>query len=180
MANFNKMPLEQSGESTDAQGQNQSTQSAKQAALRYLSLRAYGKKELCLKLRRRFSQQASQNATDEMERLGLICDQDFAVEKAKGMAQRKKSPTEIRRTLRQLGIEESLAEKAVQELEIDEGKAALQLVEKKYMHAIAGGQHQKVMAALARRGFAHKHITWAVQNAINSLGQSAENGVEEP
>ncbi|MDL2294219.1 RecX family transcriptional regulator [Ruminococcaceae bacterium OttesenSCG-928-D13] len=95
------------------------TRKASDAALRYLSLRAYGEQELYQKLLGRFDEHSAAAAVAKMCELDLLDDGTFAREKAKGMATRGKSPREIRQKLEHLGIDRQLAALAVSELEID-------------------------------------------------------------
>ncbi|MDL2327761.1 recombination regulator RecX [Ruminococcaceae bacterium OttesenSCG-928-A11] len=141
------------------------TRKASDAALRYLSLRAYGEQELYQKLLGRFDEHSAAAAVAKMCELDLLDDETFAREKAKGMAQRGKSPREIRQKLAALGIDRQVAAAAVDELEIDGADAALAIIRKSYMEKLCAGQHQKVMAALARRGFSHGEISRALAAA---------------
>lgn len=141
------------------------TRKAKDAALRYLSLRGYGEEELYRKLCLKYDEHTAAAAVAAMVELELLDDKHFAQEKAKGMARRGKSPFEIRRKLAALGIDRVLAEEAVAALEMDGNAAALAVVEKSYMDKLAAGQTQKVKAALARRGFSYGEIAYAITAA---------------
>ncbi len=145
------------------------TRKAADAALRYLSLRAYGQNELYNKLLLRYDEHSAAAAVAKMVDAGLLDDNNFAIEKAKGMAQRGKTPLEIRQKLLSLGLDKQLVAQAVQEIDIDTAQMALELVQKRYMDALEKGQHQKVMAALARRGYSHKDIKAALNAAEEEI-----------
>ncbi len=152
---------------------------AKEAALRYLSLRAYGERELYTKLSQRYEEHACAAAIAEMCELELLCDETFAIEKAKGMAERGKTPFEIRQKLAAIGIDRDLAQRTVDALDIDGAAAALRLVEKRYMDSLRAGGRQKVMAALARRGFAYRDIVQALEQA-GQKWEAEETWMEAP
>lgn len=165
------------GELTDTQliqlKDNSDLRKAKDQALRYLSLRAYGERELYDKLLLRYDEHTAAAAVAKMVELELLCDETFALEKAKGMAERGKSPMEISRKLSSLGIDRFLVEQIVRSLDIDGSAAALAVIRKSYLHKLENGDHQKVMAALARRGFSHGEIREAIGAATETIQQSA-------
>ncbi len=149
------------------------TRRAAAAALRYLSLRAYGEEELYQKLLLRTDEHSAAAAVAKMREMGLLDDAAFAAAKAKGMAERGKSPAQIRRTLYALGIEAELADAAVEALDIDGAGAALAVLRKSYAGKLRAGERDKVMAALARRGFSHRDIKRAVEAAAQELEDEA-------
>ena len=147
----------------------------KDAALRYLSLRAYGEKELYQKLLLRYDEHSCAAAIASMRELELLNDEQFSKAKAEGMAGRKKTGREIRMKLYSLGIERQVADDAVDALSIDGAEIALQMIEKKYIQALQSGEKQKVMAALARRGFSYSEIQQAMQKALLACGENSED-----
>ena len=142
------------------------TRKASDSALRYLSLRAYGEMELYRKLLLKYDEHTSAAAVGKMKELDLLCDETFAAAKAEGMAQRGKSPLEIKRKLLSLGIDAQLAENALSSLQLDGVQAALAVVRKKYIEKLQNGDIEKVKAALARRGFSHQEIRRALELAL--------------
>lgn len=148
------------------------TRKAKDAALRFLSLRAYGEKELYGKLCLRYDDHSAAAAVASMKALELLDDETFAVEKAKGMAERGKNSFEIRQKLQALGIDETIVAKSILLAQPDDGAAAILLLQKKYMEKLQNGERQKVMAALARRGFSHS----VIQQAVRQTEQQLEKG----
>lgn len=147
---------------------------AKDQALRYLSLRAYAEKELYGKLCLKYDPHTAAAAIAAMVDLDLLDDAAYALEKARGMAQRGKSTMEIRRKLAMAGIQDDVAAEALAESDVDEDANALALVRKMYMEKLRRGEWQKVMAALARRGYAHTVAKKAVALAEQELKQDGE------
>lgn len=138
---------------------------AKNQALRYLSLRAYGEQELYNKLCLKYDERTSSAAVASMKDLALLDDYTFTLEKVKGLASRGKGSTDIRCRLRQLGISDIIIQSAMQEVELDDVASAIAVIQKMYADKLRRGEVQKVMAALARRGFPHATI----KEAINSV-----------
>ncbi len=127
---------------------------AKDKALNYLSLRAYGSAELSQKLCRVFDENTAAAAVAEMARLGLLDDEAFACRRAAWWQQQGKSTREIRTKLLALGLPRELIDNALATLAQDADEAALRrVIEKQYLAKLARGEREKVLAALARRGF---------------------------
>ena len=154
---------------------NSDLRAAKDTALRYLSLRAYGERELFEKLTRRYDEHTCAAVVAQMCELELLDDASFALEKAKGMAQRGKSPGAIRQKLSALGIDRKLIEESILVADIDGGQAAAGIVRKKYIDVLKNGEKQKVMAALARQGFSHREIV----QALDAVGAELEMETED-
>lgn len=136
---------------------------AKDQALRYLSLRAYAEHELYQKLCQKYDDPTAAAAVAAMKEIDLLNDAVFATEKARGMAERGKSNAEIRRKLSALGVGQSAIDAAMEAAGPDDEAAATALVRKMYLEKLARGETERVMAALARRGFTHGDIRRAVQ-----------------
>lgn len=127
---------------------------AKDKALNYLSLRAYGSAELSQKLCRVFDEDTAAAAVAEMARLGLLDDEAFARRRAAWWQQQGKSTRDIRAKLLALGLPRDLIDAALGSLAGDADEAALRrVIEKQYLAKLARGEREKVLAALARRGF---------------------------
>lgn len=149
---------------------------AKNQALRYLSLRAYAQEELYQKLCLKYDTYTSAAAIQAMVELDLLDDENFAVEKAKGLMSRGKSSSEIRRQLQALGIGANLISTALQMAEPNDEENAYKVLKKGgYMEKLARGEREKVMAALARRGFGHSTIRTVVDRALNEIKQNSED-----
>lgn len=127
---------------------------AKDKALNYLSLRAYGSAELLQKLCRVFDEDTAGAAVAEMARLGLLDDEAFARRRAAWWQQQGKGTRDIRTKLLALGLPRALIDDALASLSGDADEAALRrVIEKQYLAKLARGEREKVLAALARRGF---------------------------
>ena len=83
--------------SLEALKEQSDTRKAKDKALGYLSLRDHASGELYDKLCRKFDARSAAAAVAEMQRLGLINDENFARHRAKYLADQNRSPREIRR-----------------------------------------------------------------------------------
>jgi len=90
--------------SLEALKEQSDTRKAKDKALGYLSLRDHASGELYDKLCRKFDARSAAAAVAEMQRLGLINDENFARHRAKYLADQNRSPREIRRRLAEKGI----------------------------------------------------------------------------
>lgn len=142
---------------------------AKDSALRYLSLRSYGEKELYNKLLQKFDEETCVLVMEDILSLNLINDMDFAFEKANGMSERGKSVKEIKYKLFSLGIRDEIINQAVEGLEEDEFSKAVSLLNRMYSEKLKAGKKQQVMAALARRGFSHSIINSAIEEVLEDL-----------
>ncbi len=154
--------------------QESDTRKAKDQALRYLSLRAYGEQELYKKLCQKYDEFSASAAIASMRELAYLDDETFAADKARGLSSRGKSSTEIYRKLVELGIDRDLASYCAGEYADGDIQAACKLIEKMYLQKLKQGETQKVMAALARRGFTHRTIKAALEKI------SSEWELEEP
>ena len=145
--------------SLEALKEQSDTRKAKDKALGYLSLRDHASGELYDKLCRKFDARSAAAAVAEMQRLGLINDENFARHRAKYLADQNRSPREIRRRLT-----------ALAELAPDETQACRALIEKNYGRRLREGGRDKVIAALARRGFSYG----AIRAALEQCGETAD------
>ncbi len=141
------------------------TRKAKDAALRYLSVRAHGQQELYDKLCRRFDPHSAAAAVAGMCDVQLMDDEVFAEEKVKGLVHRGKSRREISRQLAQLGIAKDVAQRVMQQWCADDAETAAAIVRKGYMEKLHSGEREKVLAALARRGFSYADSQAAIEAA---------------
>lgn len=153
---------------------------AKNQALRYLSLRAYAEQELYNKLCLKYDPHTAAAAVQDMRELSLLDDETFALEKAKGLAQRNKSSAEIRRQLTALGIGREIVAFALQAAAPEDASAAYAVLQKGgYFDKLRRGQRDKVMAALARRGFGHKELCEAIARAEQEIASQNNNNMPE-
>lgn len=150
------------------------TRKAKDQALRYLSLRAYAEQELYKKLCLKFDEYSAAAAVALMAELNYLDDRAFAQDKAKWMAVKGKSSAEIRRKLVEVGVDRDLASQIASDYSEDDVEQAVKLIEKMYMEKLNKGEKQKVMAALARRGFSHPVIRSALERTARSGAQQED------
>ena len=149
---------------------------AKDKALRLLAVRDHASQELYEKLCRDFDAHTAAAAVAAMDRLGLLDDEAFARRYAQQLAAQNKSRRQIVEKLTQRGIDRGLAEQAADECaEACEG-ACLALVRKSYRSKLAAGGREKVLAALARRGFSYGEARDAVECVLNELEKEPEYG----
>ncbi len=139
------------------------TRKAKNKALGYLSLRDYASKELFDKLRLKFDDETAAAAVAEMQRLELLNDENFARHRAKYLAAQKKSTREIKRQLTLKGIDRDTADAVLAELCPADDDACYALIQKSYLRKLQADETDKVIAALARRGFAYGAIKAAIE-----------------
>ncbi len=149
---------------------------AKDKALEYLSARDYASGELLEKLSARFDGHAAAAAVAEMTRLGLLDDARFAAHRARVLAGQNKSPREIRRHLRQKGVEGALADEAVDALALDEAAACRAVIEKSLQRRLGEGRRDLVIAALARRGFSYGAIREALESVETESAETENDG----
>ncbi len=145
------------------------TRRAKDKALGYLSLRSYGSQELYQKLCLKFDEHSSAAAVAEMHRLGLLDDVAFARARARHLAGQNRSAREIEHRLRALGLGEQEIALAMEEVAPQSEGACLAVVNRHYRAKLAAGQREKVLAALARRGFSYSEARAAVNSVLDEL-----------
>ncbi|MBQ2759972.1 MAG: regulatory protein RecX [Clostridia bacterium] len=105
-------------------------------ALRYLSNRAHSKKELEMKLKRKYCNEAVEYALDKCGELGLIDDEAFARLFAEELSERKKyAPKRIVSELVSRGINREIAENAVNMLDKDVKNSIIDIIGKMCLSA---------------------------------------------
>lgn len=154
------------------------SRAAVETAMGYLARRSYGEQEMYQKLLLKYDPHSAAAAVAQVKQAGLLDDAQFAADMAEAMVARGKSPAEIMRKLHGLRIDEEMARAAVDAHEVDEATLAKELVQKRYADQLMRGRRQQVMAALARRGFAHRDIVSAVE-AISQELEIPETQLEE-
>lgn len=147
----------------EAVRQQSDERKAKDKALYFISLRDYASKELFDKLKLTFDEDTSSFAVSEMQRLDLINDAAFAVHRAKYLARQNKSVRTIKQVLSQKGICEEDIAAALDEAMPADDSACLAIIKKSYMRKLENGDTDKVIAALARRGFSYGAIKSALE-----------------
>ncbi len=139
--------------------------SCRQRAMTILSSSAQTEYRLRQKLSKYFCTQAVDAAVERMCQLGLLNDADYARKytadavSIKGMSKRR-----IEYELRQRGIAREIVQQATENIaECAEVESIVRLIEKRYSHKLGSADSkQKVIAALARRGFSFSAIKEAI------------------
>ncbi|MEG1381711.1 MAG: regulatory protein RecX [Ruthenibacterium sp.] len=136
---------------------------AKDQALRYVSMRDYASKELYDKLCLKFDADTSATAVAEMVRLDLLNDENFALHRAKYLIRQKKSVREIERQLTLKGINKETIAAVLDTLAPADDDACYALLQKSYRTKLLAGDVDKVLAAMARRGFPYGAAKAAIE-----------------
>ena len=104
---------------------------AHESALRMLTARAHGEKELYRKLRRKYDANAAQDAVDRCKEAGLIDDAAFAADLAESLVSRKGwSPERVKTELLFRGVDRETAENALSALDADRDSGIIMLLQK--------------------------------------------------
>ncbi len=154
--------------------QNSTLQKAKLKAYAYLSQRAHSAGELHKKLSTVFDADTAQFAVEEMRKLDLIDDEQFAADYSNALLKKNKSSAQIMAALLSKGIDKQLAKNIVQSCCNGENDACFNVLQKKYMQKLNAGESKKVIAALMRRGFKFSEI----KSALNRLETQLEDEIE--
>ncbi|MDY7025552.1 MAG: regulatory protein RecX [Pseudomonadota bacterium] len=138
-----------------------------QTALGYLARRDHSVKELKDKLMRKFSKHPVETLLPEIESLierfearGYLDDQRFAQLFIESRVSRGYGPIKIRFELKQKGVEKSLVQSSMSELEVDWSIQAKTLRERRFGASLPTEMKdkKKQMRFLASRGFDYEHI----------------------
>jgi len=100
-------------------------------ALRLLSIRAHSEKELRMKLKQKFSDDAVDSAAERLAENGLLDDAAFAAAYAEELYRRKSySPERIKNELINRGIDRETAKNAANALDIDKKEGIINILNK--------------------------------------------------
>ena len=144
-------------------------------ALGLLAARARSTQEVREKLEhRKYMEQTIQQVLRKLEKERLLDDEAFAQSWAAARSRRQFGRNRILMELRQKGISNDAAHRACANLDKDETeKAAVELacklLKKRQSEADPRKTLQKVMAAMARRGFSYESAGSAVKAALEKL-----------
>ncbi len=106
---------------------------AKERALRLIEFRSHSVKELTDKLKREFDAESSRYAVEEMSRLGLTDDLQFAKNKTRYYTEIKRySPSRIKRELKIKGIADEFISEALIEYETDPAEQIERIISKRF------------------------------------------------
>lgn len=147
----------------DSIAKHSSREKAAEKCYDYLSVRMHSKKELTDKLRRKFDKDSARRAVEKMERLGLVDDLRFAMQKAEYLLNVKRmSLRRTRAKLSCLGIDKGTVDSVLSSFGIDDQVEDISaLLQGKYASKL--GQPQKVAASLMRKGFRYSDIKKAME-----------------
>lgn len=109
----------------------------------------------------------------KLEKEGLVDDEAFARDWAAARARHQMGRSRILRELMQKGVGRDTAERAVAELDQEEGDAAAVALAQKLLRRYAGETDArkamaKLMATMARRGYDFEHARRAVEEALRA------------
>lgn len=139
-------------------------------ALDLLSIRSHSKKELVMKLRRKYSQSTAELTAEKAEGLGLLDDEAFAEMYANELLQRKKyGISRIKNELRLKGIDSDIIESVVYSLDIDAKESIINLINRKYLRKLDDEKGRRnVIASLQRLGYSYSDIVAALRQVSDA------------
>ena len=137
---------------------------ARDRALYLLGLRDYACKELEKKLLTEARPEVAARVVERLSEVGLLDDERYAERLAQSLSRAKQYPKRrIAQELQRRGVDRGTAACAAEDIVCEDFKQALALIEKKYYNKMTDrDSRQKVMAALARRGFSYEAIRQAI------------------
>lgn len=137
---------------------------ARERALYLLGLRDYACKELTKKLLTEARPEIAERVVARLADVGLLDDERYAERLAHSLSRSKQYPKRrVAQELQRRGVDRETANLAAEEIECEDFEQALALIEKKYYNKMTDrDSRQKVMAALARRGFSYEAIRRAM------------------
>lgn len=137
---------------------------AKSRAIWYLSRGDLAEKELYKKLIKVFPEEASARAVAKIKELGYIDDERYALRLAENLLKVKRvGVREALAVMTSKGIDRDVAKYALEDTECDTVAVIKELILKKYKNRLGDKKEtQKVVAALARRGYGFSDIRSAL------------------
>ncbi len=145
-------------------------------ALWLLDSRDYSAKAMLGKLKQLYGEQAAQNAVDRLRDAEIIDDERFAQRAAEFMLESGRSERDSVMRLAQRGVPYDVAREAVRrvsaECEVDPVEQIRALIDKKYAARLLSGDRkelQRVVAAIARKGFGFDDIRSAISGYCDEL-----------
>ncbi|MBQ7835074.1 MAG: regulatory protein RecX [Ruminiclostridium sp.] len=145
-------------------------ETAKKRAMYLLGGKDYSKKELMNKLLKNYSMENCEKAVAQMEEYGYLDDERYAKKLARQYIEvRKYGKSRAKMMMIQKGLGSALADEALEQYTSDDMiDEIVSIIEKKYYDRLfeegleGRKEMQKVMAALARRGYGYEDIKSAV------------------
>ncbi len=148
---------------------------ARQRALWLLDSRDYTRRGMFLKLKPLYGEAAANFGADYCTDIGLIDDERYAQRRAELMSEQGISDRDAVRRLVAKGVDRKTAETAVESVGSDPTSQLDSLIAKKHSARLSTGdkkQIERVVAALARKGFEFSDIREAVSRFCD-----ADNGI---
>ncbi len=149
---------------------------ARDRALYLLGLRDYACKELEKKLLAEARPEIAARVVARLAEVGLLDDERYAQRLAQSLSRSKQYPKRrVAQELQRRGVDRETAGYAAEEIDCEDYKLALELIEKKYYNKMTDREsRQKVMAALARRGFSYE----AIRHAMAAYDEAAQSNFD--
>ncbi|MDD6041089.1 MAG: regulatory protein RecX [Clostridia bacterium] len=144
-------------------------------AVTLLAQRAQASGEIRQKLRRKlYMEDTIEMVLYKLEKERLMDDEAFAREWAASRARCQVGRSRILRELRMKGIPQELAQRALDELDEDEGDQAAIALAAKLLRRYSGEADerkamQKLLTAMARRGYGYEESKRAIETAIRQM-----------
>lgn len=141
-------------------------------AVELLAQRAQASGEIAQKLRRRlYMEDTIEMVLYKLEKEHLLDDEAFARDWAASRARSQVGKSRIRQELRMKGIPAEQADLAVEELDDEEGGEAAAALARKLLRRYSGEADekkamQKMLAAMARRGYGYEESRRAIETAL--------------
>ena len=156
----------------DEEENNAEYQRARKRAMYLLGSHAYSSAALREKLLKNYSAETTDRVMEDMLRYGFLDDEDYAKRLANSLINGKKyGLRRAKAEMRRKGVPEELTEQTLSEFDREEMTDVLtDLVRKKYSDKITDReQRQKVIAALARRGYNFGEIKEAITSVLEEI-----------
>lgn len=150
---------------------------ARKRAMYLLGSRPYSTAALREKLLNNYSEETTERVIEDMTRYGFLDDEDYARRLAASIISGKKyGLRRAKAEMRRKGVLEELIEQALSEYSREDVEDNLtQLVRRKYSHRISDREErQKVIAALARRGYGFGEIKSAITAVLEEIEDEEE------
>lgn len=145
---------------------------AKERALYLLEYRDHSRKELVDKLGKNVSAEIAEEIADRMQELGFLDDWAYAKKLARSlMIGKKRGVRRVIYEMQQKGIGSEMAQRAIDEIEVDPTRQLEELLQRKYASKLDGSWQakQKVTAALTRMGYDYQDIRTALNRFENGM-----------
>lgn len=150
---------------------------ARERALYLLGIRDYACRELEQKLHSEATPDIAAAVVERLREVGLLDDERYAERMARSLSEYKQMPRRrVMQELQRRGVARDTAVAAAEEIECEDFEQALAILRKRYYNKMTDRDaRQRVVAALARRGFSYE----AVRQAMQAFDDAAHIEIEE-